>query len=343
MRVLVGVLATVLSFLFVNPAPARADWPQREPADELSAGLTTITSFKDHRHLLFRTRDRQLKAGDVLAIRSKTASSEFIGFVEVQGDLQEGAGVARILHVSRRDLVLPGDNLVALDLTTNQPLYKGGTGLLVRDPGVSTSARYRPLVVQGLSIGETAANLARHEFLISLFGHVSYGVTDRLMIGTLAPGYLFQSPNAQLKIRAFGDEADTVALGVSAVKLPTSSATAVNLTVYWDSITSDKMITHTLATFAVATIDRVEDTVAIKTAGTSSLQTGYEMILSDWNRLLFGPNYNFETKTIGGYLAYKTIWDHFHLSTSLSTVDIRELKIDPKTGYVFLLEAYWRF
>lgn len=342
MRAFAVALIFGLFFSILNPA-ARADWPAREPADEASAGLTRITGFQDHRHVLFQTRDQKLKHGDTLAIRSRTSPTEFIGFVEVSGEVVDGKGSAMILHHSRRELVLPGDFLVALDLSMNQPLYQGRTGLLVRDGKAPTSARYRPLVVQGFSIGETAANLSRHEFLISLFGHISYGITDRVMIGTLAPGFLFESPNAQLKFRAFGDDSDTVALGLSAVKIPTSSATAVNLTVYWDSVTSEKMITHTLATFAVATIDKFEDTVAIKTAGTSSLQTGYELVMGDWNRLLFGPSYNFETKTIGGYLAYKAIWDHFHLSTSLSTVDVRELKLDPKTGYVLLLEAYWRF
>lgn len=334
------LLATVLLFSSLSGA---SNWPDREPADESAALLTVVTGIKDHRHVLFRSRDRKLRVGELLAIRSTTSPAEFIGVVEVVSMEISGEGVARVRHLSRRELVRTGDSLVALDLSTEQPLYQGRTGLFVRDQSIATSARYRPLVVQGFSIGETAANLSKHEFLASLFGHVSYGLTDRWMVGALVPGFFLQSPNAQMKFRAFGDEFDTVALGLSAVKLPTSTATAVNLTIYWDSITSERMISHTLATFAVATIDRVEDTVAIKTAGTSSLQTGYEFLMNDWNRLLFGPNYNFETKTIGGYLAYKAIWDRFHVSSSLSTVDLRELKLDPRVGYVFLLEAYWRF
>jgi hypothetical protein len=250
---------------------------------------------------------------------------------------------ARILRLSRYSLVRPRDSLIFLDLRGNQPLYLGHTELLVRDRWKDVSSRFRPLYIQGFTIGETAQTLGRDEIFLGVYGQFGYGLLDSLSFSSLLPGFLVDSPNGTLKFRAFHADSDTVSLGLSVTKIRQSSSTALNLTVYWDSITSGKMITHTLATFAVATLENSEDTVAIKTAGTSSLQTGYEVVLENWDRVLFGPSYNFESKSIGGYLAYKRIWQKFHLSGSLSSVDLRNLKFEPKTGYVALIEGYWRF
>lgn len=331
---------------------AEANKP-RDPAGlpqlEGTAGTPTlgIVGIEDHETLIAEGTGPTPLSGQVFALRSKSAEPSIIGFAEVlevrppvNGRYQVRA---RVLRLSQKFLVQSGDQLIQLDLRTSQPIYRGHTEMLVRDRWKDVSARFRPLYIQGFSIGETAALLGKDEVLVSMYGHVSYGLFERVSVGTFLPGYFLKSPNGNLKTRLYANDSDTVSMGLSFTKTKDSDLTAVNLTLYWDSVTSDHMISHTLATFAVATLQNVEDTVAIKTAGTSSLQTGYELLLNNWDRVLFGPSYNFETKSIGGYLAYKRIWDRFHLSGSLSTVDVRELKLDPRTGYVALVEGYWRF
>jgi len=240
-----------------------------------------------------------------------------IGFVEVVSSRYRADGkveiVAKVLRLSRFHMVRARDTLIELDLSGPHPLYNGHTELLVRDQGKHVSSRYRPLFTQGFSIGETAQTLAAREIFVEIYGNMAYGLTPWWSVSSFLPGFLLDSPNGSMKFRMLDSTNDTLSMGVSLTKIRDSSSTAMNLTVFWDSITSDHMISHTLATFAVATLQNVEDTVAIKTAGTSSLQTGYEAILDNWDRVLFGPNYNFETKTIGGYVVYKRIWDHFHL------------------------------
>lgn len=321
------------------------DIPQ--PAAKVTAPEFPITGFESDTVLVAETSGPPPLPGQMLALRSKSAAMEFIGFVEILSvdphDANKKRVRARILRVSPHHLVRPGDTLVQLDLRTAQPLYRGHTELLVRHPKKDVSARYLPLFTQGFSIGETASTLGRDEFMLGLWGQVSYGLTDRVSVGTFAPGLLLSSPNGNMKYRVFMNDTETVSVGLTATKLRETSSTALNLNVFWDSTTSASMTSHTLITFAVATFEEIENTVAIKTAGTSSLQTGYEILLENWDRVLFGPSYNFETKTIGGYVAYKRIWDKLHLSLSVSTVDVRELKYSPKTGYVGLIEAYWRY
>lgn len=285
--------------------------------------------------------------GQVLAVRSAESDSGVIGFVEVEeSEIRRDGKVqvrARVLRMSRYYIVRPGDTLAQLDLTGDDPLYRGHTELFVRGwSGPDISSKYRPLFTQGFSIGETAQTLKRDEVLVGIFGQLSYGLSDRWTIGSLLSGFLLDSPNGNLKFKALDTSSDTLSLGLSVTKTKASEATALNLTIYWDSITSDKMVSHALATFAIASLTNFEDTVAIRGAGSSTFQTGYEYVLDNWDRVLFGPNYNFELQALGGYVAYKRIWNDFHLMGSLATVDLRELRFD-KTGYVALVEAYWRF
>lgn len=306
-----------------------------------------VAEILDHRTLRLRG-FAKLPEGAYVGILSASKNNELIAVarLDVSSRQTKTKGedpTAQLIQIEDAHLIRVGDGVRVLSLAGENALYRGRTSLLVREQRPDVSSRYRPLVVQGFSIGETAQVLYDNEFLISMYGHLGYGVTPWLTMGTLAPASLLQSPNLQSKMRVWSGDHDTVSFGLSVTKLRDDPKTALNMTIYWDSITSGRMISHTLATFAVATIENAEDTVAVKTAGTSSFQTGYELILPSWDRLLFGPNYNFETKNIGGYLAYKSIWDRAHVSVSLSTVNIRELKLDPRTGYLALIEAYWRF
>jgi hypothetical protein len=103
------------------------------------------------------------------------------------------------------------------------------------------------------------------------------------------------------------------------------------------------MVTHNFLSLAVLAYDRAAETTAIKSFGSSSIQTGYEFVLKSWDRVLIGPNYNFENKTIGGYLSYVALWDRFNMHVSLNTVDIRADRWSYKDGYNLFLDLYWRY
>jgi len=306
-----------------------------------------VTGPESPEVIVSETREAPPSPGNLLALRSKTPGTGIVGFAEVLDVTPNRAGVftvrAKLLRLTGPYMLLAGDTMSVMDLRSLKSQYPGHTELLVRDPKYPVSARFRPLYTQGFSIGETAHTLSRNELLVGIYGQFSYGLFDRFSVGTFVPGLFLSSPNANVKGGVFESTNNTVAAGMTVTKIRDSSSTAVNLSIFWDSVTSTRMTTHTLLTVAVATLEKVEDTVAIKTAGTSSLQTGYEVLLENWDRVLFGPSYNFESKTVGGYLAYKRIWENFHLSGSLSTVNIRELKYAPKTAYVALVEAYWRY
>jgi hypothetical protein len=120
----------------------------------------------------------------------------------------------------------------------------------------------------------------------------------------------------------------------------------LNLNIYWDSISSESTISHTFISIALYSFEEAERATVIKSLGTSSFQSGYEFVLGNWDRVLLGPSYNFENKTLGGYLTYLKIWDRFHLGASLTTTDITEFTLFPQDGgdgYYLSVDAYWRF
>lgn len=248
-----------------------------------------------------------------------------------------------ILALQPKYTVRLDDRVVRLDLTTTNQEYMGRTYSLVHLPDRNISSRYKPLFTQGYSIGETAETLWKNEFLFTYYGQIYYGMYDFLSVGTLLPLNAVGSANGALKARIYRSETNVLAAGLSYTKIPNSQASTLNINFMWDSISNETSITHTFITLAVFSFDKAEDASAIKSLGTSSLQTGYEFIMDSWNRLLVGPNFNFEKKSVGGYLSYLKIWDKTHLQFSLNSTNIRSLKLSPTDGYYAFFDAYWRY
>lgn len=293
--------------------------------------------------------------GQNVLIVSKTPDVGVIGFASIldkknqsgknfESSLNSPIYTAQISKVSQYNLIQIGDEIVTADLSQSHNSYLGSTELLARmDTGQNISLRYRPLYTQGPQIGETAQTLWHLESFITWYGLMAMGLGKRFTISTLAPANFFGIYNFSGKLKIWDSSQNTVSTGLSLTKPKDSERWTLNLTLMWDAFSSQNTVSHTFATLAVYQIERAEDRTAIKAAGTSSLQTGYEFILGNWDRVLLGPNYNFETKNIGGYLAYKMLWDIFALELSLYSTNVRRFEYDPENGYSGFFDAYWRF
>jgi hypothetical protein len=117
----------------------------------------------------------------------------------------------------------------------------------------------------------------------------------------------------------------------------------LNLNFYWDTISSDSVVTHTFLGLGLISWEDSVNATAIKALSSSSFQTGYEIILDNWDRFLVGPNYNFEKKGLGGYLSYVWTMNRLHVQVSVNATDITHLRLDPTDGYYGFAEVYWRF
>lgn len=323
----------------------------REPASDLPRPQVEargrIDSFVDNKTLRVLSTASDWYIGEIVAIESQTPAVGIVGFVEVTGieNKQDGTYelTCELLRQSRMNFIQIGDQIMHLDLSSENQKYKGTTDLIIKKGTKETSSKYKPLFTQGIAVGETAETLWEGEYLVTWFGQVNYGWKEWLTVSTIIPADLLGAYNATGKMRVYQSASNNFAAGLNFARIPSETRSTLNLNIYWDSISSESVISHTLLSVALFSFEDAQNATAIKSLGTSSFQTGYEFILDDWNRVLLGPSYNFESKAVGGYLSYVKIWDQFHLSLSLNSTNITSVKFAPEDGYYLLFDAYWRF
>lgn len=300
-----------------------------------STTLTALSSYSE------------FKIGEVLVIQSHDSGQKIIAFVQIESITTVGDGQyhlkTRLIRNSKFAMVQVGDLLYRMDFDTYHSEYRGTTELLMKNEAPESSASYKTLVFMGLSVGETAQTLRESEVLVNILGYLDYGVTSRLTLGTILPANFISAPNAHGKYKLYESDSNVVSLGVNYFQSPETATGVINMSLYWDSISSESVISHTNLSLALASFDKAKNFSALKGAGTSSLQSGYEFILDNWNRVLVGPSYNFEQKSIGGYVSYVWIWDHFHALGGVSTTDISNAIYNIQDGYYFNFDFFWRF
>jgi hypothetical protein len=339
----------LLSLLLLWPpffafAQSHSELPEQMKMDWAKAYVQSIDSAKS---LTAISSYSEFKPGEVLVIQSRDKSQKIIGFVEVfsienQGD-DRYTIKANLIRQSKFAMIQQGDVLYKMDFKTFHEEYKGTTELIMKNDDADSSASYKPLVYMGATVGETAQTLKEDEFLFSIFGYLEYGLRSDFTMGTLVLADFVSAPNVNGKYKFYESESNTFSLGANFLQSPDTQEGVVNATLYWDSISSESLITHTNLSLALATVNKAKDFSALKGVGTSSFQSGYEFILDDWNRVLAGPSYNFENKAVGGYLNYMWVWDHTHALLGISTTDVSKLVFDIREGYYINADLFWRY
>lgn len=316
-------------------------------ADFIPYKVASIDRFVDYQKLTAVSDSQDWSVGEILPVISQNANLGVIGFVEVNSvkeiAFRKYEVRLKLLRQSRKYFIQTGDIVRRMDLSMHNEDYVGSTDLVIRQSQQNVSSRYRPLFYEGIAIGETAQTLYEKEFLVTYLGNLSYGLKDWFTVGTFVPVNLFGSPNANFKAKFYDSESTTLSSGLSFVRLAKDNEATLNLNLYWDSISSDSLITHTFLSLGLVKWDGAADASAIKALGSSSFQTGYEAILSNWDRFLIGPNYNFEKKALGGYLSYVWIYDRMHFQLSMNATDITHLRLSATDGYYGFFDLYWRF
>ena len=329
--------------LLALPLPAFFDSSQR----------AVIEKITDEQKIIADSETDNWTTGEILLVISKNADVGALAFVEVIGVYPQLGTSAQepvkyevrlnLVRQSRRYMIQTGDLVKQLDLSRENDDYVGTTDLLIRDSHLRVSSKYRPLVYQGFVIGDTAQTLYEKEFLVNYFGNIYYGYNSWLTLGTLAPVNVLGRPNANFRAKFYETDAMTLSAGMSYVKLIKEDSASLNLNLYWDSISTDALISHTFLGLGLISWDKAGDAAAAKYLTSSSFQTGYEIILNNWDRFLVGPSYNFDKKALGGYISYIWIMDRFHLQASLNATDVTHLRLDPTDGYYGFIDLFWRF
>ncbi len=319
---------------------------QFSKAENLVYNSALIQNFIDDQNFSAISESKNWEIGEIVPVVSQNAKIGVFAFAEMSSIKPLNSKYLvrfKLIRQSRKYMIQKEDYIKRIDLSSSDEDYIGTTDLLVKKSQQNISSRYRPLVYQGVFIGETAQVLYKNEFLINFVGNLYFGATDWLSLSTFATLNVLGGPNASMKAKLYDSEATTLSLGISYVGLVQKNQSTVNLNFYWDSTSSDSLISHTVLGLGLVQWEGAADASAIKALGSSSFQTGYEIILSNWDRFLIGPSYNFEKKSLGGYLSYIWIYDRFHLQLALNATDISKYKYDTRDGYFLNFDLFWRY
>lgn len=295
------------------------------------------TYIRDEKHMGVYCTMSSWKPEDLVVMRNNRG--------EISSLLQvESESLLKLLSIRSDRFLLPGDEFTKLDLTTDESDLKGTSYLWKAEKlPADTKIIYRPLFTQGATIGDTAQTLWKNEYYFTTFGTIGYGAHEYVTVTSNLTALALGSPNGKIKGRFYKNENQTWSMSVSMAQENNSSEKLFNVDLMWDSILSENIVAHSLISAAVISFDSAKEVAALKSYGSSSIQTGYEYIFSDWSRFLMGPSYNIDQKALGGYIGYVKIIHNLHLQASLTTNNVREFKMSAKEGYLLILEAYWRW
>ncbi len=312
--------------LFVMASLANADEPLR------------VSRLVNHTHLEFSAPSGAPPLGTRLIVSSLAADGQrrVTGYAIVRTERE-----AELISHSKNGMVLVGDTLEPVDLTRDAPNLPGRADLLVTQER-SVSARYKPIVSQGVDAGPTAATLQGGEFMIGL-GNSGYGLSDSFMVTTSLLADALGVPNLVAKARLWQSEDFRLAAAAGLIHAGRIKATAGQFGVLLDSQSNSRFISHSMFGVEGANTDAnpYSGAAAQLQVGTR-VQSGYECILNNWDRILVSPVYNFDSKSVGGYASYLFIWDHFHLSLGIASQDLTKLRFST-AGYLPRVDFYWRF
>ena len=282
--------------------------------------------------------------GDRLYIRSAFDGST-VGYAEItKVDRARNSARASVISHEKNASIMIGDTLSSFDLSKPEASVRGRADMLVNDKP-QASARFKKLVYLSAGPSETAQTLQKGENGISIGTYGAHGFTDRFTAYTLAFTDAHGLPTLGLKYRVYDTGDVTISNGLLGVYDGRQGTWARGVMAMMDIQSNSKLISHTeMAIFASEiNFEPLKKNIRIAQPVRSSyIQSGYQYVFDNWDRLLAGPRYNLDRKSVGASLSYMWIWDTFHLLSGIRTDDFSE-SIGGEYGYQPQIDMFWRF
>ncbi len=332
-------LYSTLGFSFnqgLNPFPGQTDF-LKVPHDFVVKHIISDTEIE----ILPEYPSNYALANDLLVIISHETGVT-IGYATVK-KMGEKTWTATVKAHSKEALVRPGNFLQKVDLTnyhTNMP----GRFDLVRKDQKDIAAKFKHLVYLDYQLGQAAATLDKHENLAGLTTY-AYGVTNNFQLDSTTLLNFAKIFNVGAKLNVLSGEDYRVSLYSKYYRyFKYQNQSAYDFEAIIDKTSNTNMMTFTKVSHKVRRPEGsgiLTPNIYTKSSNTE-VQTIYGYILNNWNRVLLGPKYNIEQKTLGGAAIYTVIYNHFHWSFALQTSNLSKLRLG-KDGYDYYLDFYWRF
>jgi len=298
--------------------------------------------------------------GDLVIFADGESGEDVHGYgviekVERAGEEATLAVVAIRLHAQNR-LIVVGDRARPLNPTAKQKQWEGRTDLILTGDK-KYSSRYKRPAYAGLVIGDGHA-LERGEFLVDPLFSLQYGVTDRLTVLTIPLAHAIEYYNLGIKLLLFDNDFFVLTARAMAFHLPRESGSYGGARVGGlISLPSNTKFTSHLEGQVSLYADRPDDgsddggMVPADGSGTRSdarvvlgtaISSRSEYIFDSWDRLFFGPSYDFDLAAVGGFVGYLMVFDHLHLGLSLHAADFTRFDLDIGEGYYPWVTLFWR-
>ena len=281
--------------------------------------------------------------GDRVVVLSRSHSSVIaIGKVTSlsQNEFPETA-IVQVEEVIGNNLVLSGDAVERLSKELLDKHHVSGHISLMMGKEKKVPARFKELAYLGVfnSDGHT---LADKEWLVSI-PQVQYGLTDSFTFKVVSGLFLDGFANIGAKARLMRNEWGQLTLnGLTSRQIDREDwvfQSGLVLTLP----ANGRFQSHLIINARLEGIE--EDNPEVEKLNLfpeSDIRTIYEYLTDDWDRVLFGPLFNFETQTVGGTLSYMWIWDTFHFNLGMATKDVSEFEMGSR-GYNLIFDFFWRF
>lgn len=230
------------------------------------------------------------------------------------------------------------------DSTRSYESYSGNANRIIRDQP-KIFYKYKPLLNQGLISGETASTLSKKEYLVDMFGSTHYGVTNDFNVGLLTTSLLSDLIVTKFKYRFYKSDYMIMSASLEPKYSLEEETWNHRLSLYFDTISNAKVINHLTLTLNLNRTAKIgtQDQEVDKTQIDNKIQTGVEYIMDDWNRIVYGPSFNFDTDSIGGFVSYIILYQSWHFVLSLESQDLSNFTVSSTEGYLPSFYIYYRF
>lgn len=282
---------------------------------------------KGDRVLVLAQEDQKLVAIGIMASFSEEEGQNF-GMM----DVQELMGAHQ---------VVPGDAVVKISPELLSKHHVPGYFSLVLADDHHVPAKYKDLAYMGVFNADGHA-IAHHEWLVAL-NTAQYGLSADTTVETQTSLFLDGVANLGFKHRLMRNRFGHLTFNAMGGRQVNRADWVSSMGMIMTFPSNSKFQSHLIVNVLVE--DFEEDNPEVKKYNLipqSDIRTIYEYVTDRWNRLLFGPLFNFETKTVGGTLGHMWIWDTFHLNLGVGTKDVTETHFR-SGGYYGQFDFFWRF
>lgn len=280
----------------------------------------------------------------VAVLFSPSATRDPLGYVELQsripteGDHEDW--VATVKSKGSAAIIRVGATARIVDLTTKIENLPARYDLIQMNRR-QVSNRYKPQVYLGVYSGQTAATLYNSEKLIGPF-LLAYGLMDRLQIDTSPAFASLGEPSIGLKWLGYEDDENRISMAGKLNYSLRGERSYGSVSFYWDSFSSSRFISFTQLNFLTRQPSQVVGNSDISDRRiTAELQSFSGLLTGGWNRVVAGPKFNVEKKTIGGSIAYYQMGDRFDWMMGLRADNFVNGDFSAK-GYLVTFDFWWR-